>query len=192
MMFVSKIMLDELRDLYDSLRGEMRGKWHRDLPLEELLFDRWDRARTLGFGAGSSIYHNTYVYGKVKVGMKTWVGPLVLLDGSGGLEIGDYCSISAGVQIYTHDSVKWALSGGKVKYEQAPVKIGNCCHIGASSVIARGVTIGEHSVVSAQSFVRNSVAPYSIVSGAPARKVGTVVITKDGEVQYEFLRDLSI
>ena len=55
------------------------------------------------------------VIGDVKVGSHTWIGPNVILDGSGGgLEIGDYCSIDAGAQIYTHDTVMWAISGGQV------------------------------------------------------------------------------
>jgi hypothetical protein len=36
----------------------------------------------------------------------------VILDGRGGLLIGDYVSISAGVQIYTHDTVEWSTSLG--------------------------------------------------------------------------------
>ena len=100
--------LDQLRGVYDALRSEMREKWHRDLPLEELLFDRWERARKLGFGEGTSIYHNSYVYGDVHVGERTWIGPFTILDGSGGLRIGSNCSISAGVHIFTHDSVQWA------------------------------------------------------------------------------------
>ncbi len=178
-------LLDDIRQLYEELRKEKRDKFDRDLPFEELLFDRWERAKSLGFGKGSSIYHSAFVFGDVKVGKKTWIGMFVILDGGGGLEIGDYCSISAGVQIYTHDSVRWALSGGKHKYEAASVKIGDCCHIGAQSVIAKGVHVGEHSVVSACSFVRHDVLPYSIVSGVPARMIGKVVI--DGsKVRYEF------
>jgi len=162
----------------------MREKWNRDLPFEELLFDRWERARSLGFGEGTSIYHNSYVYGDVKVGKNTWIGPLTLLDGGGGLEIGDFCSISTGVQIYTHDSVKWAVSGGEAPYEEAPVKIHDCCHIGANSVIAKGVEIGPHSIIGAGSFVRKTVPPYTIVSGVPAKTIGTVRI-EDGEVRFE-------
>ena len=178
-------LIDDIRQLYEELRREKLNKFDRDLPFEELLFDRWERAKSLGFGKGSSIYHNAYVFGDVKVGIKTWIGMFVVLDGGGGLEIGDYCSISAGVQIYTHDSVRWALSGGLHKYEAAPVKIGDCCHIGAMSVIAKGVNIGGHSVVSAGSFVRNDVPPYTIVSGIPAKPIGKVVV-RGSKVDYEF------
>jgi len=94
--------LHRILSLHNRLRKRMREKWNRDLPLGELLFNRWERAESLGFGEGTSIYHNSYVYGNVKVGKHTWIGPLTLLDGGGGLEIGDFCSISTGVQIYTH------------------------------------------------------------------------------------------
>lgn len=184
-MGIRVVLIDDIRRLYEKLRKEKREVWDRDLPFEELLFDRWERAKSLGFGKGSSIYHNAYVFGDVKVGKKTWIGMFVILDGGGGLEIGDYCSISAGVQIYTHDSVRWALSGGKHGYEQGEVKIGNCCHIGAMSVIAKGVNIGGHSVVSACSFVRNNVLPYTIVSGIPAKMIGKVIV-RGNKVDYEF------
>ena len=106
---------DELRALHDALGAQMRREHDRDLPFEELVFDRWERARSLGFGEGASIYHNAYVFGDVTVGAGTWIGPFVMLDGSGGLEIGATCSISTGVHIYTHDTVRWALSGGDAR-----------------------------------------------------------------------------
>jgi carbonic anhydrase/acetyltransferase-like protein (isoleucine patch superfamily) len=92
----------------------LRTRWSRSLAFADAIFDRWERAQTLGFGAGASIYDSAMDYGDVEVGAETWVGPFVVLDGSGGgLRIGEYCSISAGVQIYTHDTVFWALSGGR-------------------------------------------------------------------------------
>jgi len=170
-----------LTELYIKLRHEVREEWNRDLPFLELLFDRWERASSQGFGEGSSIYHLSYVFGDVSVGKNTWIGPYTLLDGSGGLEIGDYCSISAGVQIYTHDTVKWAISGGKAAYEYAPVNIGNCCYIGSQSVIAKGVTIGDHCVIGASSFVNRDIPSYTIAFGTPCQPVGTVEIDEKGE-----------
>ncbi len=60
-----------------------------------------------------------------------------------GLEIGDNCSISAGVQIYTHDTVKWAISGGVEQAERAPVRIGSNCYIVLNTVVSKGVSIGD-------------------------------------------------
>jgi len=163
----------------------MRERWDRDLPLDELLFDRWERARELGFGEGTSIYHSSYVYGDVKVGRDTWIGPHTLLDGSGGLEIGHNCSISTGVQIYTHDTVDWAVSGGVAPYVRAPVRIGSCCYLGPNTVVAKGVSIGDHCVVGTGSLVNRDVPSYSIAVGSPFRIVGRVRVD-GGEVTLEY------
>ena len=173
------------RAAFDSLRDEFRTRFQRDLPIEEMLFDRWERAKSLGFGAKTSIYHNSYVYGDVRVGENTWIGPFTLLDGSGGLQIGSACSISAGVQIYTHDTVKWALSEGKLPYERAPVAIGDACHIGAKVVITKGVTIGAHSVIGSCAFVNRDVPPFTVAFGVPCRPRGRVVLEPDGNVRLE-------
>src|SRR5262249_2360926 len=150
-----------------------------DLPLPELLVDRWERARTLGFGAESSVYDACYVYGEVQVGEHTWVGPFTILDGTGRIMIGRECRISAGVHIYSHDTVRWALSAGACGYDYAAVQIGDCSYIGAHSVITKGVTIGDHVVIGAGSFVNRDVAPYTVAAGVPCRPIGRVVI--DGE-----------
>ncbi len=81
----------------------MKDQFSRSLPLADELFDRWERAQFLGFGEGSSIYDSSLVLGDVSVGVKTWVGPFTILDGSGRLKIGDYCNISGGAQLYSHD-----------------------------------------------------------------------------------------
>ena len=176
---------EELQALHRALRGEKRARWNRSLPFEDELFDRWERARCLGFGEGSSIYQQSYVFGDVKVGRHTWIGPLTVLDGSGGIEIGDFCSISSGVHIYSHDSVKWALSGGKVPYERAPVKIGNCCYVGSDTVITKGVTIGDHCLVAACAFVNKNLPAFTIAAGVPCRLVGWVELV-EGDVRLNY------
>jgi acetyltransferase-like isoleucine patch superfamily enzyme len=125
--------------------------------------------------------------GDVKVACNVWIGPYTLLDGTGGgLTIGEYCSISAGVQIYTHDTVKWSLSGGKIPKIQSPVAIGNRCYIAPMSIISMGVTIGDCSVVSANSFVNKSFPDHSIIAGTPAGRIGTVIEKADGEIELQF------
>lgn len=168
--------VDQLRDVYFTLRDQFRKKWDRDLPLEELLFDRWERAQELGFGKGTSLYHNSYVYGKVKVGKNTWIGPFTILDGSGGLEIGDYCSISSGVQIYTHDSVEWAVSGGQKEIKRASTKIGSCCYIGPNTVVANGVTIGDYCIIGANSLVLEDIPSHSKAAGNPCKIIEKISV----------------
>jgi acetyltransferase-like isoleucine patch superfamily enzyme len=175
-----------LTELYERLRADKKAAWQRDLPLGELLFDRWERARSLGFGGDSSVYHESYVYGDVTVGVHAWIGPFTLLDGSGGLTIGDYCVISAGVHIYSHDTVRQAVSGGRAPVERAPVRIGSFTHIGAQSTVLKGVTIGEHSVIGAGSIVNRDIPPYIVAVGNPCRPIGTVRVDDDGGVHFDY------
>lgn len=167
---------EQLGRLHARRREEFRKRWKRSLPFTEQVFDRWERAKFLGFGAGTSIYDSSLVFGEVQVGEHTWIGPFTVLDGSGGLRIGSYCSISTGVQIYTHDSVAWALTRGTAGYRYAPVEIGDCCYVGPQTIIAKGVTVGPYSVVGANSFVNRTVSPYAVVAGNPARRIGTIRI----------------
>lgn len=155
--------------------AELMSEYHRSLPFADGMFDRWERAKRLGFGEGASIYDSACVFGKVLVGAETWIGPWVMLDGSGGsISVGSTCSLSAGVHVYTHDTVLWAISGGKLKARQASVTIGDRVYIGSQSVIARGVTIGEMCVIAANTFVNKDVPPRTIVGGTPARPIGHV------------------
>lgn len=175
-----------LRASYLAADERLRTKYQRSLPFQDALFDRWERARRLGFAPESSIYNSAAVFGEVSVGTATWIGPNTLLDGSGGgIEIGAHCSVSSGVHIYTHDTVLWALSGGLLQCKQAPVRIGDCVYIGSQSVIAAGVTIGSRCVVAANSFVNDDIPEATIVGGTPARKIGSVV-GAGGQVRMAF------
>lgn len=165
----------ELQRLKEQRDHELRATFDRSLPFADAQFDRWDRAKTLGFGDKTSIYDSSFIFGDVKVGVETWIGPFTLLDGSGGgLTIGDHCSISAGVHIYTHDTVLWTVSGGVQQERKSAVKIGSNTYIGAQSVIVAGITIGERCVIAANSLVNRDVLDGTIVGGTPARKLGHV------------------
>lgn len=171
-----KFLLHRLRK---TLAAAMRRRWNRDLPFAELLSDRWERARELGFGEGSSIYDSSHVYGDLKVGKNTWIGPMTLLDATGGLTIGDGCNIGAGVKIYSHDTVKRCVSGGKTPKETAPVMIGDRTYIGSNAVIAKGVTVGDRCVIGACSFVNRDIPSGSIAVGQPCRVIGKVLLRDD-------------
>lgn len=161
----------ELQRLKETRDAELRVNYDRSLPFADAQFDRWARAKTLGFGDKTSIYDSSFIFGDVKVGVETWIGPFTMLDGSGGgLTIGDHCSISAGVHIYTHDTVLWAVSGGVQPARKNAVVIGSNTYIGAQSVIVAGVTIGERCVIAANSLVNRDVPDGTIVGGTPAKK----------------------
>ena len=124
----------------------------------------------MNFGAGSSVYDSCLVLGEVSVGENTWVGPYTILDGSGGgLVIGRDCSISAGVHIYTHDTVERIIKGQPIA--TAPVRIGNHVYIGPHTIVSKGVTIGDYVVIGANSLVNHDIPSESKAYGTPARIV---------------------
>lgn len=163
---------EQLRDFWNLSREAVDRQFKRTLPFGDYVVDRWEKARSLGFGEGASIYDSALVFGDVAVGRETWVGPNAMLDGSGGLTIGEFCSISAGVQLYSHDTVEWAISGGQAGPERSPTRIGNRCYIGPNSIVAKGVTIGDGCVIGAGSVVLSDLPPDSMAVGAPARIIG--------------------
>ena len=116
------------------------------------------------------MYDNVLVLSEVKVGRNTWIGPGCILDGSGGgLEIGDWCSISAGVQIYTHNTVNRSISLGEKPVDYASTKIGHGVYIGPNAIIQMGVTIGDRAVIGANSLVNRNIPPGAKAFGSPAR-----------------------
>ena len=164
-----------LRRLHAERNAELERRFDRNLPFADGLFDRWERAAHLGFEEGASIYDSALVFGKVAVGANTWIGPYTLLDGSGGgIAIGCWCSISTGVQIYTHDSVHRALSGGLLPQRKGAVSIGDRSYVGSQSIIAVGTRIGNQCVVAANSFVNSDVPDRTVVGGSPAQRLGRV------------------
>lgn len=160
--------------MISELRKQSKQNWNRALPVGDYFSDRWEKAQFLGFGEGTSVYDNVLVFGDVVVGMNTWIGPNTILDGSGGLSIGDNCSISAGVQIYSHDTVNWAISGGRDTYEMSSTIIGSNVYIGPNTIIQKGISIGSGSVIGANSLVNRDVPPNSKAWGTPCRILGTM------------------
>jgi acetyltransferase-like isoleucine patch superfamily enzyme len=173
----------ELIEIFREWRESRRLRWKRVLPVGDEISDRWEKAKYLGFGKGTSIYDSSLVIGDVKVGKNTWIGPFTVLDGSGGLAIGNYCSISSGVQIYSHETIYWALSGGNMDYARSETRIGDCCYLGPNTIVSMGVKIGNHCLIGANSLVDRDIRDGSIVAGTPCRLVGKVKVDRNGNVK---------
>jgi acetyltransferase-like isoleucine patch superfamily enzyme len=162
-------LLAGIRAVISDLRREMREKHHRHVSVGDLLSNRWETARGYGFGEGTSCYDNVLILGTVNVGKNCWIGPNVVLDGSGDLLIGDHVDISAGVQIYTHSTVKRVLSGGTAPVDYAPTRIGSRVYIGPQAIVQMGVSVGDDVVIGAMSLVNQDLPAGSTVWGVPAR-----------------------
>ncbi|WP_223625918.1 acyltransferase [Microbacterium sp. EST19A] len=114
---------------------------------------------------------HAWIVGEPEIGDDVWIGAFTVVDGSGGLVIGDGCDISAGAQIYTHSTVERCVSERARDIQRSSSRIGRYVHIGANAVVLMGADIGDHSVVAAGAVVtENTTAPpYSVLRGVPAR-----------------------
>lgn len=176
----------DLRALHERLRGETLESYRRMNPFCEDLFDWKEGGRAwTGDDRGVTIYDSTTVVGDVEIGRDTWVGPFCSLDGTGGLTIGHHCSISSGCELVTHDTARWALSGGAEEYEYAPTRIGDCCFLGSRVVVTKGVTIGDHCLIAAGGVVTGDLPDHTIAAGVPAERIGTVRIDERG-VRFDY------
>lgn len=134
-------------------------------------------------------YHKTtIIIGKPIIGKQTWIGANTIIDGSGGLIIGDRCDISCGVQIYTHSTALRCISNKKYNPDDTvnreeiirkPVNIGDNTFIGANSIIQMGINIGSNCIIGAGAIVTKNIPSKTIVFGNPARRVGKVIINQD-------------
>ena len=172
-----------IRRLIRFLLKYKKDKYNRVVSLGDLFIDRAEKAKYLGFGDGTTIYDNSLVIGDVKVGKNTWIGPCTILDGSGGLEIGDNCNIASGAQVYSHETVFWVLSKGRMEYTRAKTTIGDCCYIGPNTIVSKGVKVGNHCLIGANSLVTSDLDDYSIAGGSPCKVIGRVKYDDKGNVE---------
>jgi len=114
---------------------------------------------------------HAWIIGDPEIGPDCWIGPFTILDGSGGLRIGQGCHISAGAQIYTHTTVNRVITEGTIPTDRAPTVIGDFVHIGAGAIILMGTTIGSRSCVGAGSVVTqySEFPDGSAIIGNPAK-----------------------
>ena len=158
------------RHFLQILAARKKRQFNRRVSIADLLSERQDNAAAYGFGEGTTMYDNVLVLSDVRVGRNTWIGPGCILDGSGGgLDIGDWCSISAGVQIYTHNTVNRSISLGKRPVDYASTRIGDGVYIGPNAVIQMGVTVGDRAIIGANSLVNRDIPSGAKAFGSPAR-----------------------
>jgi acetyltransferase-like isoleucine patch superfamily enzyme len=150
-------------------------------------FFRSQRERAVEYGRGASTYLGTMFdlgpRARVKLGDFTLVhGARIICDAE--IIIGDYALISWNVVLM--DTYRVPMNAEQRRKEMEliptrekrlacadvdarPINIGRNVWIGFDACVLPGVTIGEGAVVGAKSVVTQSVPPFTIVAGNPAR-----------------------
>jgi acetyltransferase-like isoleucine patch superfamily enzyme len=126
---------------------------------------------------GVKIGRDTVVYNscelreprRITIGNFSSIGDHCILDGRGGLTIGDSVNFSTGVWIWT---MQHKINDPDFEVETAPVVIEDFAWLSCRTVILPGVRIGKGAVVAAGAVVTKDVEPYAIVAGVPAKKIG--------------------
>jgi acetyltransferase-like isoleucine patch superfamily enzyme len=110
---------------------------------------------------------------RVRIGRDSSLNQGCILDGFGGIEIGEGVRIAAYVTINTADhaymdNARRIMDQG---YVCAPVHIGDDVWIGTHTSINKGVTIGKGAVIGSGSVVTKDVPAYSVSVGNPCRVI---------------------
>jgi acetyltransferase-like isoleucine patch superfamily enzyme len=106
---------------------------------------------------------------RITIGDYTSIGDQCILDGRGGLTIGNSVNLSTGVWIWTMEHM---VNDSGFNNHVAPVVIEDYAWISCRAVLLPGVRIGKGAVVAAGAVVTKDVEPYAIAGGVPAKKIG--------------------
>jgi acetyltransferase-like isoleucine patch superfamily enzyme len=109
----------------------------------------------------------------ITIGKKCFLGEYNVIRGQGGVVLGDYVYTGSMVQImavnHVFEGVETPIMEQGITAQG--VVIEDDVWLGSGVVVLDGVRIGQGSVVGAGSVVTESLEPYSIAVGSPARRV---------------------
>jgi acetyltransferase-like isoleucine patch superfamily enzyme len=108
---------------------------------------------------------------RIRIGSQTYLNIGVMVASAELVEIGDHCMFANGCFI-TDGNHRFEDPVRPVPWQgfttKGPTRVGDNVWCDANVVITSGVTIGERSVIGANSVVTRDVPAFSIAAGAPA------------------------
>lgn len=145
--------------------------WHQFYK-HEVIREKYGICKSFGFN-GKDI--KFYGEGRIEIGDKSYIcnNSLVYVDKGYKVKIGNGCSISHNVKMYTASKIPDYDFQDKINVpeKKGDIIIGDYVWIGVNVVINPGVTIGDNAVVGANSVVTSNLKPYGIYGGVPARLI---------------------
>ncbi len=123
--------------------------------------------------------------GKVIIGEGVHIAQYSLIQGHGGVSVGNYCTIGSGSKIYTlshhyraignSEDILWKYSSMAPKEEQSlvlgPVKVGNACAVTPNCMLLSGAHLDDGSWLLSYSVLSQKIKPMMIASGNPAVEI---------------------
>ncbi|HDO51365.1 MAG TPA: N-acetyltransferase [Rhizobiales bacterium] len=120
-------------------------------------------------GSGCKLAHNVFVENGVVVGDRVVIKDNVCLYD--GVVIADEAFIGPNA-VFTNVRTPRAFIARKNEFETT--EVGRGATIGANATLVCGHSIGDYATIGAGAVVTSDVAPYSLMAGNPARRIGWV------------------
>jgi acetyltransferase-like isoleucine patch superfamily enzyme len=134
------------------------------LACERITIGEDARIREQVFVGGPALPESSFTLGD-----RTIILQLASINATKPVTIGDDTGIGGHCLIFTHGAWLNALDGYPVTYE--PVTLGNSVWLPWRVFIMPGTTIGDGSVIGANSLVQGTIPPYSLAVGSPAKVI---------------------
>ena len=137
-------------------------------------------------GEGTRIWNQAQVRSGARIGANVIIGKNVFVDSEAvvgnGVKIQNNVSVYSGVHIdddvfvgpsavFTNDRFPRAFDP---EWERSDTFLRRGCSIGANATLVCGITVGTFATVASGAVVTKDVAPFELVAGNPARRLGWV------------------
>lgn len=104
----------------------------------------------------------------LNIGQHCWFGQNCVIDGSGGLNIGNGVRVGMYSQIWTHVAAGEQIEGC-ILYGKSPSQIDDDAWLVGTCTVGSGVNIGTKTICLAHSNITKSIPSNVVVAGSPAR-----------------------
>jgi acetyltransferase-like isoleucine patch superfamily enzyme len=138
-------------------------------------------SKYIKIGSETIIENNAFLnahHGIIEVGKKCFIGPNVIIQGFGGVYIGDNVLIAGNTFISSSNHIFENVTLSEFLNNEIGKKvvIGNNTWIASNVTIVAGVEIGERCVIGAGSVVTKNIPNESLAVGSPAKIIRKIKI----------------
>jgi UDP-2-acetamido-3-amino-2,3-dideoxy-glucuronate N-acetyltransferase len=138
-------------------------------------------------GAGTKIWHFSHILSNTQIGENCTLGQNVVVGPD--VTVGNNCKIQNNVSIYKGVTLGDGVFCGpscvftnvltpraevERKDEFGATPVGRGVTIGANATVVCGHSIGNYAMIAAGAVVTKDVAPYALMAGVPAKRMGWV------------------